>query len=263
MAWYKRSKNREVIAEKPLSLNWLQKFSWPKIVIFLTILIVLSLISLINFIPGKTILKEGEIASQDILSPRTMEFVDIEATINLKEKAAKSIKEVYELNLANIENAELQTDNLFLKIKKYKEGIKELIENSPEPLSEKVQRQLIEEESKKMAEEIDKNLRLYISRPILTSCLQLDDLTLEKIRVDVKNAVRKIMEQGIREEDLDTAKKQLIREISEISIDHNDALIASEIASSAMLPSLFLNKEETEKRRQAAISSIEEIKKMI
>jgi len=263
MAWNKRTKIKEVAKDKSITSNWFQKLSWPRIIIFLIVLLAMSLITLLDFLPGKTVLKEGEISSRDILSPRTIDFIDTEATINLKDKAAKSIKEVYELNLSNIESAENQIDELFLKIKKYKDGIEELVKNSPQPLSEEDRKQLLEEESEKMAEEIDKNLRLYINRSILTNCLQLDDLTLEKIRVDVKSTLRKIMEQGIKEEDLETAKKQLIREISEISIDHNDALIASEIASTAILPTLFLNKEETEKRRQAAINSVEDVKKTI
>ncbi|GAI79591.1 unnamed protein product, partial [marine sediment metagenome] len=85
-----------------------------------------------------------------------------------------------------------------------------------------------------------------------------DNLSLEKIRVDIKSSVRKIMEQGIKKDDLENAKKQLIREISEISLDHHDALIASEIATSLLLPSLFLNEEDTEKRRQEAIASVDD-----
>ena len=71
------------------------------------------------------------------------------------------------------------------------------------------------------------------------------------------------MEQGIKKDDLEQAKKQLIREISEISIDHHDALIASEIATSLLLPSLFLNEEDTEKRRQKAIASVDDVTRTI
>jgi len=97
---------------------------------------------------------------------------------------------------------------------------------------------LTDDELNKIANEINEDLGLSISEQVIAGCLQLDNLSLEKIRVDIKSSMRKIMEQGIKEDDLENAKKQLIREISEISLDHHDALIASEIATSLLLPSL-------------------------
>jgi len=71
-----------------------------KISIFFIMLTTITLVLSINFFPDKILLKEGQICSKDILSPGDFEFVDLEATQNLREKAAKSIKEVYDLNLA-------------------------------------------------------------------------------------------------------------------------------------------------------------------
>lgn len=98
--------------KKIVDKNIIQKIS-----IFLILLTAITLVLSINFFPDKILLKEGQICSKDILSPEDFEFVDLEATQNLREKAAKSIKEVYDLNLANIENVEKQIDNLFLEIK--------------------------------------------------------------------------------------------------------------------------------------------------
>ncbi|GAI75997.1 unnamed protein product [marine sediment metagenome] len=59
-----------------------------KISIFLILLIVITLVLSINFFPDKILLKEGQICTKDILSPGDFEFVDLEATQNLREKAA-------------------------------------------------------------------------------------------------------------------------------------------------------------------------------
>jgi len=229
-----------------------------KISIFFILLIAITLVLSINFFPDKILLKEGQICSKDILSPGDFEFVDLEATQNLREKAAKSIKEVYDLNLANIENVEKQIDSLFSKIKEYKEKIDESSKDTNDDVTENGRR-LTDDELNEMANEINEDLGLYISEQVIASCLQLDNLSLEKIRVDIKSSMRKIMEQGIKIDDLENAKKQLIREISEISLDHHDALIASEIATSLLLPSLFLNEKDTEKRRQEAIASVDDV----
>jgi len=259
---WKKWKSKDKIIDKNTQKNkWVQKLFLQKITIFLVTLIIVVLILSINFFPDKIILKEGQICSRDILSPRTVEFIDIETTQNLKEKAAKSIKEVYDLNLASIENVEKQIDSIFIKIKEYKKTLSK--SSSDTNISMRNIEKLADEDFKKMATEINENLGLNINEDVISNCFRLDDLSLDKINRDIKNSVRRIMEQGIKENDLENAKKQLIREISEISIDHHDALIASEIGNALIRPSLFLNKEETEKRRQEAISSVKEIKKII
>ena len=231
-----------------------------KISIFLVLLIAVTLVLSINFFPDKILLKEGQICTKDILSPGDFEFVDLEATQNLKEKAAKSIKEVYDLNLANIENVEKEIDSFFLKIEEYQEKIDQSSNNTTAFSMETNSRLTdVEPNEMAMANEINEDLGLYISEQVIAAYLQLDNLSLEKIRVDIGSSVRKIMEQGIKEDDLERAKKQLITEISEISLDHHDALIASEIATSLLLPSLFLNEEDTEKRRQEAIASVDDV----
>lgn len=259
---WKKWKSKDKIIDKNTQKNkWVQKLFLQKITIFLVTLIIVVLILSINFFPDKIILKEGQICSRDILSPRTVEFIDIETTQNLKEKAAKSIKEVYDLNLASIENVEKQIDSIFIKIKEYKKTLSK--SSSDTNISMRNIEKLADEDFRKMAKEINENLGLNINEDVISNCFRLDDLSLDKINRDIKNSVRRIMEQGIKENDLENAKKQLIREISEISIDHRDALIASEIGNALIRPSLFLNKEETEKRRQEAISSVKEIKKII
>ncbi len=253
--WKSRDKmpGKNMQKKKMTDKNIIQKIS-----IFFILLTAITLVLSINFFPDKILLKEGQICSKDILSPGDFEFVDLEATQNLREKAAKSIKEVYDLNLANIENVEKQIDSLFSKIKEYKEKIDESSKDTNDDVTENGRR-LTDDELNEMANEINEDFGLYISEQVIASCLQLDNLSLEKIRVDIKSSMRKIMEQGIKIDDLENAKKQLIREISEISLDHHDALIASEIATSLLLPSLFLNEKDTEKRRQEAIASVDDV----
>lgn len=257
--WKSRDKipGKNMQKKKLTDKNIIQKIS-----IFLILLTAITLVLSINFFPDKILLKEGQICSKDILSPGDFEFVDLEATQNLREKAAKSIKEVYDLNLANIENVEKQIDSLFFEIKEYKEKIDESSEDANGNIMES-DKILTDAALHEMANKINENLGLYISEQIIVECLQFDNLTLEKIRVDIKSSLRKIMEQGIKEDDLENAKKQLIREIVEISIDHYDALIASDIATSLLLPSLFLNEEDTEKRRQEAVTSVDDVLRSI
>jgi putative nucleotidyltransferase with HDIG domain len=260
---WKRWKNKEEILDKNTQKKKLtNKNLIQKITIFLILLITITLILSFNFFPDKIILKKGQICSKDILSPRTFEFIDLEETQNLKEKASRSIEEVYDLNLVNIENVEKQVDSIFLKIKEYREKLNNSSENNNVNLTVNEEK-LTDNDLREIAKEINVNLELNMDEQIIIDCLQLDKLSLNKINRDVKTSVRKIMEQGIKEADLENAKKQLVREISEISISHYDALIASEIGTILIRPNLFLNEEETEKRRQEAISSVNKVERTI
>jgi putative nucleotidyltransferase with HDIG domain len=260
---WKRWKNKEEILDKNTQKKKLtNKNLIQKITIFLILLITITLILSFNFFPDKILLKKGQICSKDILSPRTFEFLDLEETQNLKEKASRSIEEVYDLNLVNIENVEKQVDSIFLKIKEYREKLNNSSENNNVNLTVNEEK-LTDNDLREIAKEINVNLELNMDEQIIIDCLQLDKLSLNKINRDVKTSVRKIMEQGIKEADLENAKKQLVREISEISISHYDALIASEIGTILIRPNLFLNEEETEKRRQEAISSVNKVERTI
>lgn len=260
---WKRWKNKEEILDKNTPKKKLtNKNLIQKITIFLILLITITLILSFNFFPDKIILKKGQICSKDILSPRTFEFLDLEETQNLKEKASRSIEEVYDLNLVNIENVEKQVDSIFLKIKEYREKLNNSSENNNVNLTINEEK-LTDNDLREIVKEINVNLELNMDEQIIIDCLQLDKLSLNKINRDLKTSVRKIMEQGIKEADLENAKKQLVREISEISISHYDALIASEIGIILIRPNLFLNKEETEKRRQEAISSVNKVERTI
>jgi putative nucleotidyltransferase with HDIG domain len=260
---WKRWKNKEEILDKNTQKKKLiNKNLIQKITIFLILLITITLILSFNFFPDKILLKKGQICSKDILSPRTFEFLDLEETQNLKEKASRSIEEVYDLNLVNIENVEKQVDSIFLKIKEYIEKLNNSSENNNVNLTVNEEK-LTDNDLREIAKEINVNLELNMDEQIIIDCLQLDKLSLNKINRDVKTSVRKIMKQGIKEADLENAKKQLVREISEISISHYDALIASEIGTILIRPNLFLNEEETEKRRQEAISSVNKVERTI
>jgi putative nucleotidyltransferase with HDIG domain len=260
---WKRWKNKEEILDKSTpKKKWTNKNLIQKITIFLILLITITLILSFNFFPDKILLKKGQICSKDILSPRTFEFLDLEETQNLKEKASRSIEEIYDLNLVNIENVEKQVDSIFLKIKEYREKLNNSSENNNVNLTVNEEK-LTDNDLREIAKEINVNFELNMDEQIIIDCLQLDKLSLNKINRDVKTSVRKIMEQGIKEADLENAKKQLVREISEISISHYDALIASEIGTILIRPNLFLNEEETEKRRQEAISSVNKVERTI
>jgi len=262
--YWKKSNRKKIISDKISKKSKLKRNDlYKKIMIYLSILILITFVLSINFFSDKIVLKEGQISSKDITALQSIKYIDLETTKNIKDLAAKSIREVYDLNLASIEKVENQVNGIFSKIKQYK---KDAIGTLPYENTE------MEENDKKEAEynyyqakakELNSDLGLFLDEQVIIDCFLLDELSLNKINRDINLSIRKIMEQGIKEEDLENSKKQLIREISEISIDHHDALIATEIGTVLILPSLYLNEDETENRRLEAISSVQDVEEII
>lgn len=98
---------------------------------------------------------------------------------------------------------------------------------------------------------------------IITNLIKLDQFSFQEIERNVNQTVKKIMQQGIKEEDLELAKKQTIREISELSSGPYTAVIAGEIAEYFLNPSLFLDEEATLTKKLEAITTVRDVKDII
>jgi len=118
---YWKKHNKKSISDKKIKISRTKGDNlFQKIIIYLSLLITITFVLSINIFSDKIILKEGQISSKDILALESIKFIDLDATQNIKELASKSIKEVYDLNLANIEKVENQVNDVFIKIKEYK-----------------------------------------------------------------------------------------------------------------------------------------------
>jgi hypothetical protein len=243
-----------------------QKIYFKKLLILLISILSITFILSINFIPGKIILREGEVATRDIVAPETIEFVDEMATKELKEAAAKSIREVYNLNLASIENVENDIRNFFLDIRKLQEDYNLAVEknviqdNNISPNNDII---LNDSSSDLDFNNIRNKYSIEVEQNTISNLLKMDKMSIEEVEQNVYSSVRKLMEQGIREDDIEDAKKQVIREISDSSTNTYNAFIASELGENFINPSLFLDVEATEKKRNDSIAAVRDVKSII
>jgi cyclic-di-AMP phosphodiesterase PgpH len=240
------------------NINFFPEINLKKIIIFLAVVLLITFILSINFIPGKIILKEGEVATRDIVAPETIEFIDERATKELKDEAAKSIREVYNLNLASIESVENDLQNFFSDIRELRENYSTLNESQEnETDSNEILNNLNNESN------INAKYSTDLDESTIINLFKLDKESIEEIEKNVYSSVRKLMEQGIKEDDIEEAKKQIIREISETSTNPYNAVIASELGENFIKPSLFLDAEATEKKRNDSIEAVRDVKNII
>ena len=243
------------------NIKILQKGTLQRIAIFFLLIISVTFILSINFIPNKIILKAGEVAPRDIASPKTIEFVDERATEKLREEAEKSIREVYHLNLASIENVEKELTNFFSDIKELRN--KYNINEAQIKNNQETKQLMIDSSINNDLEMIKEKYSINLESPIMLNLVTLDQFSLKEIEQNVNQAVKKIMQQGVRESDIEEAKKQVLREISELSSNPYTAVLAGEIGTVFLKPSLFLDEEATKLKKQEAIAAVKEVKNVI
>ncbi|HOF03163.1 MAG TPA: HDIG domain-containing protein [Atribacterota bacterium] len=232
-----------------------------KILLFFLLIILITFILALNSTSGRIILKVGEVAPRDITSPESMEVIDKKATEKLKEDAVKSTPEVYNLNLVSIENVDKELLDFFSIIKE--------IRNQYKILEEKQIRNNQETDAIINDYFIDNDLKMLAERysfdggSTLINLIKLDEFSLEEVERNVNQSIKKVMQQGIKEDDMEEAVKQVIRDISGLSFSPYTAIISGEIGEKFLKPSLFLDKEATQAKRQEAAVAVKDVKEVI
>ena len=66
--------------------------------VWITVFLFYFGILVFDFLPSSIEVAVGQVAPEDIISPRTMEFIDAERTEQLRDQAVKEVKPVYEFD---------------------------------------------------------------------------------------------------------------------------------------------------------------------
>ena len=243
------------------NINIFQKDFLKRLLFYFLTIITITFILSINFLPGKIMLKAGEVAPRNIAASETIEFVDKKATEKLKEAAIKSTHEVYNLNLASIENSEKELSVFFSDLRnlinQYHTALEKQIADSRD--SNLIDNSFFDNSSKMISEKYSIN----VDNTVLINLTKLDQFSLEEIERNVSQSIKKIMQQGVKENDMELAKKQVVREISELSSSTYTAILAGEVGEYFLKPSLFLDEATTQAKKQEAAASVRDVKGII
>ncbi|NLL61975.1 MAG: HDIG domain-containing protein [Candidatus Atribacteria bacterium] len=237
------------------------KYFLQRISFFFLLIILVTFLLAINSITSRISLKAGEVAPRDITSTETVEFVNKAATEKLKEEAIKSTPEVYNLNLVSIESVDEELYGFFREIKELRNEYNLLIEQQLNDNNESetaITEEFINYKSRLLTDRYSFN-----SESTIANLLKLDEISLEEVEHNVNHSINKVMQQGIKENDLEEAKKQIIREISGLSTSPYTAILSGEIGEIFLKPSLFLDKEATQFKKDAAAAAVSEVKDVI
>jgi hypothetical protein len=194
-----------------------------------------------DFIPDKVSYEVGQVSDRDIVAPRTVSYVNAVKTKEFEVEVLASVTSVYDLDAAIMARAE--------------ENVGAIFSAGRSVIADKT---LLSAEQK--LDKLQRGLPVSLASTVLTNFINLDDIGMAKAEEQTRSILHKYFQRGIRDDDLDIARKHIVIEVEELGLDKNIEAVVAGIAQPLLRPNFILNVRETDKRKQAALASIEPVR---
>lgn len=207
---------------------------------FFLFLVILSM----DFISDKVSFEVGQVSDRDVIAPRTVSYVDPEKTRKVEEEVLAGVANVYDLEVAAVSKAEESVASIF---------------NAARAIAADTSL----ESADQRQEKLQKALSLPLPATTLKALVQLDAGQLQTAEEQSKALLRKYFQRGIRDDDLDLARKNIVIEVEEQGLGNRLEPVVAGITQSLLKANFVLNARETDKRKQAALASIEPVRETV
>lgn len=104
---------------------------------------------------------------------------------------------------------------------------------------------------------------LPLPNNVLDGLVHLDAASMINAEEQSKSILRKFFQRGIRDDDLDIARKHIVIETEEMGLDKRVESVIAGIGQALLKPNFILNVRETDKRKQSAINSMEPVRETV
>ena len=207
---------------------------------FFLFMIILSM----DFISDKVSFEVGQVSDRDIISPKTVTYVDLAKTKKLEADVLASVANVYDIDVAATTKVEDFTGAIFKAVRTVQ------LDKTLVSSSQKIQK-------------IQENLIIPLTDNVVAAMITLDERSLVVAEEQAKTILRKHFQRGIREDDLEMTKKNIVIETEELGLGKNTEAVVIGIVQTLIQPNFIFNARETEKRKQSAITSIEPVRETV
>ncbi|MEN6413327.1 MAG: HDIG domain-containing metalloprotein [Veillonellales bacterium] len=215
-----------------------------RIVLGLAFFFLFMVILSADFIPDQVSYQEGQVSDRDIIAPRTVSYVDAARTKKLEEEVLASVASVYDLDIEVLTKAEESVTAIF-------HGSRLAVTDSSLTNSEQ------------RMDKIQRSLTVALPSTAVAGLADLNEAGLTRAEGQTRSILRKYFQRGIRDDDLDITRKQVVIETEELNLDKNEEAAVAGITQSLLSPNFILNVRETDKRKQAALASIDPVRETI
>lgn len=235
-------KLREIFTQ-PAEAGVFGRTTTRRLVLVIALYIFIMFILSTDFVADKVALEIGQVSDRDVVAPRTVAFINNVKTERLQREIATGIANVYDLDMTALAKAETAADKLFSAAQ---------VANGEANLSPP-------EKAAALRAAADP----AIPANALAALARLDDASLTTARNNVHLLLRKYMEHGIKDEDLELARRHIAMETENITGLGDLYTVVTGVAQALLKPNFTLNEQETEKRRQMAMAGVEPVREII
>ncbi|HRU33405.1 MAG TPA: hypothetical protein P5310_08350, partial [bacterium] len=186
--------------------------------VWITVFLFYFGILVFDFLPSSIEVAVGQVAPEDIISPRTMEFIDAERTEQLRDQAVKEVKPVYELD-TTVEFKAISDIARFFDV-------------------------LGKTRVKNFAE-LKLSLPVRLKDDTVKKLFSLGPDEIYKLRSALIQTVRSILNKGISPQSLNIVDQLIQNEVSGMDIPQELKDLTITLARYFIRPNLSLNMEET------------------
>ncbi|MDR7569569.1 MAG: hypothetical protein QN193_03070, partial [Armatimonadota bacterium] len=203
-------------------------------------LLALCAVGSVQYLPPRVTLREGMVSPYEVAAPRSVEYVDWERTARLREEAAAAVRPVYRLDSVATREAEQSVRAAFEAIW----GIR-----SRRPQTDLERRQQL--------------VRLGLRGPALRAAEALSRPDLERVRDGALALLRRLMQEGIRAEDLPAAQARGQALAQGLPFAEPSRALVAWALERALRPNLFVDHLQTRRQQEAARASVDPVRERI
>ena len=197
-----------------------------------------------DFVSEKVSLEVGQVSDREVLAPRSVSYVDANKTKKLEAEVLASVANVYDLDITALTKAEENTTAIFRAAKAV------VLDKSLATADEK-------------AERLKRSLPVELSDTVVAALASLDEAALTKTEDYSRSLLRKYFQRGIREAELELARKQIVLEAEELGLGREGEMIVAGVAQTQLRPNYIFNIRETDKRKKSALESVEPVRETV
>lgn len=210
---------------------------WRRVGVMAALAVLLAGIGWFPHVPSSLSLRTGVVSPQDVVAPRTVEYVDWERTEALRQEVASAVPLVYRAVPGALERAEQEARSAVEAV---------LAVRSDRGLSREGRR--------------DRLQRLGLRGEALAAALDLDRAQLVAAGQAGLSAAYRLMARPLRPEDLDAARQQLDPVLREKGLRGGSLAFARWVAARALRPNLVVDEAQTRRAREAARAGVEPVR---
>lgn len=218
--------------------NFLKKKSlWQRLLLTLALFVVVFLILYLSVLPDRVTLEVGKPSHTTIYAPR--EAVDPYTTELLKEEAAAAVPEAFDFEPAIL-------DEITREFQSFTAGIYEI-------------RQMEVSEDEK----IEQLIQLFpqeLDSQQAEVFIKTERSELEALEYDILGIIQGIMEQGVKEQGLENARRQVVQEVNLLVYQTELTDSMAEVVKPLVRSNMLYNEEVTQRAREAARQEVEPVK---